>query len=110
MVFEKPAGHDGPTVSVGRDVTGRYVIKSEELKHCDEVTPEGTFPTMGDRFVAVQRLDRHGEPFDGVEFIHLYSDIQLQLADLEVAEGMRVHIQMSGKDERDRWQADVSIL
>ena len=110
MVFEKPAGSEGPEVYIGEDVTGRYIIKGEEKKDCDEITPEGVFPTMGDNYIPVMALDRHGEPFEGVRFIALYSDIQLQLADLEVAKGMRVHIVMDGKDDNGHWVATVSIL
>jgi hypothetical protein len=110
MVFEKPAGSEGPEVYIGEDVTGRYIIKSEEQKHCDEITPEGVFPTLGDNYIAVLSLDRHGEPFDGVRFIAMYADVQLQLAELEVEAGDRVHIIIAGKDDNDRWQAEVSKL
>jgi hypothetical protein len=110
MVFEKPAGSEGPEVYIGEDVTGRYVIKGEELKQCNDITPKGQFPTFGDNFVPVLALDRHGDPFDGVRFICCYHDIQLQLAELEVEQGMRVHIRMEGKDHDDRWQAEVNIL
>jgi hypothetical protein len=65
---------------------------------------------MGDNYIPVMALDRHGEPFEGIRFIALYSDIQLQLADLEVAKGMRVHIVMDGKDDNGHWVSTVSIL
>ena len=110
MVFDKPAGSEGPEVYIGEDVTGRYIIKGEEKKHCDEITPEGVFPTMGDNYIPVMALDRHGEPFEGVRFIAMYADIQLQLAELEAEKGDRIHIQMAGKDDNGHWMADVSIL
>ena len=110
MVFDKPKGSEGPEVYIGDDVTGRYEIVAEHKKHCDDITPEGVFPPMGDNYIPVMAIDRHGELFDGVRFIAMYSDIQLQLAELEAEEGDRVHIMMAGKDENGHWQAEVSLL
>ena len=110
MVFEKPAGSEGPEVYIGEDVTGMYEIVATHKKDCDDVTPEGVFPTMGDNYVPVMALDRHGDTFDGVRFIAMYANIQFQLAELEVQEGDRVHIKMAGKDDQGRWRADVSLL
>jgi len=110
MVFDKPKGSEGPEVYIKDDVTGRYEIVAEDKKHCDDITPEGVFPTMGDNYIPVMAIDRHGELFDGVRFIAMYADIQLQLAELEAEEGDRVHIMMSGKDDNGNWQAEVSLL
>jgi phosphotransferase system HPr-like phosphotransfer protein len=40
----------------------------------------------------------------------MYADVQLQLAELEVEAGDTVHIIIAGKDDNDRWQAEVSKL
>lgn len=109
MVFEKPAGSEGPTVYIGRNVTGRYEIVREEKKHCDDITPEGQFPTVGDNFIPVMELDRVDELRDGVRFIAMYTDIQRQFAELSVEKGMRVHIRMFGKED-GRWTAEVDVI
>lgn len=110
MVFEKPAGDDSPDVHIKRDVTGVYEIASEEVKSHDEVTPEGQFPTMGDKFLPVLRIRQDRSTEDQVSFIAFYTDIQRELAEIDAEEGDRVRIRVSGKNDNDVWEATVSYL
>lgn len=110
MVFDKPAGDEGPDVYIKEDVTGAYEIVSEEVKSHDEVTPEGDFPTMGDRFLPVLGVRRDGSTRDTVAFIAFYRDIQRQLAELEAEEGDRVRIRVTGKNDDGNWEATASYL
>jgi hypothetical protein len=110
MVFDEPAGDDSPDVYIKSNVTGTYEIVSEVPKSHDEITPEGDFPTMGDRFLPVFEVRRDGSKRDEVSFISFYTDVQRQLAKIEASEGDRVRIRVSSPGADGEWEATVEYL
>lgn len=104
MTTLEDQAEDPVDVTLAADAAGAYRLESVDLAEADDLTEDGEFPQHG-RFLAVTRLNQHGEPRNGTgrEFLECPQALAAYLVDEGVSEGDTFTVSRSFKTDGGRW-------